>query len=175
MYNVSDVLANNSVGTVLGADSGMNEMQSQDFYKLLVSQLSQQDPFEPVKNQDILNQINSIRSMESDQSMVESLETLVNTNDSLNLTLQAMMLQNDMVTGSGLLGKEVTAYVTVKNEDDGTSSEVKMAGTVTGVRLVDGEVNLDIELEDGKTKTIPMSDVAYIGTTEDPQADEAIS
>lgn len=49
-----------------------------DFLKLLVSELSNQDPFEPMKNKEILEQLSAIRSLESNMTMTENFKTLLN-------------------------------------------------------------------------------------------------
>lgn len=42
----------------------MGELTSQDFLKLLVTQLTYQDPLDPMGNEELLRQISSIREIE---------------------------------------------------------------------------------------------------------------
>ena len=48
---------------------------SQDFYELLITQLTNQDPMEPMGNEELLRQIASIREIELSSSLTESLQS----------------------------------------------------------------------------------------------------
>lgn len=52
---------------------GFSEITSEDFVKIMLSELTNQDPFAPNDSQQMLNQISTIRSIESDQAMLNSL------------------------------------------------------------------------------------------------------
>jgi flagellar basal-body rod modification protein FlgD len=124
---------------------GVEGLGSDDFLKLLITELSQQDPFEPMKNQDLLNQVNTIRSME------------MNTN--LTDTLKALSLQGSLGSASNLIGKVITGLGVDRNP---------VTGLVSGVRVSDGKVVL--ELKDGTT--VSMEDVTHVAGA--PTANAAV-
>ncbi len=60
---------------------GFSEINSEDFVAMMMSELSHQDPLKPNDTQKLLDQISSIRSIESDQSLLDSLNGMVNSNE----------------------------------------------------------------------------------------------
>jgi flagellar basal-body rod modification protein FlgD len=171
------VAANASVGTVLGRDPGLNELKSEDFLRLLVAQLTQQDPFEPVQNQDLLNQVSAIRNMEMNTTLNTTLQTLAEqgegtamANFMLTQTLQTLALQSDMGTGANLIGKKVTAMMlpAETSADDVDAEPEEVTGIVVGVRLVDGDVKLDLDTG----KSVFLMDVSQVTLPSDPVADD---
>ncbi len=105
-----------------GGGNAFGELESTDFVRILVEELSNQDPFEPNDSAAILEQLSSLRSIESDLSLQGQLENLV--------------LQNSIGQAGSLIGREVEGL---------TLSNDVARGTVTSVRVVDGstEVQLD--------------------------------
>ncbi len=89
------------------------DLSSEDFFKLLITQLTNQDPLEPMENEDLLRQISSIRE-------IEMSTTLTN-------TLQLLTGQQRFASASSLIGKHVTS---VPGRDD-----VVLSGTVVGIRF----------------------------------------
>lgn len=73
--------------TSLGTDvvrepsRGFNEISSEDFMSMILSELTNQDPLEPNDTEALLNQISTIRNIESDESMLASLEGMVGSNE----------------------------------------------------------------------------------------------
>jgi flagellar basal-body rod modification protein FlgD len=99
--------ANKNSAAALGSD---------DFFQLLVTQLTNQDPLEPTGNEELLKQIASIREIELSTSLTESLERLTG--------------QQHFAAASGLIGQ----YVTGVAGADGAAQ----SGLVTGVRFAEG-------------------------------------
>ncbi len=89
---------------------------SSDFLKLLLTQLTNQDPMEPMGNDEMLRQISSIREIELSTTLTESLRLLTG--------------QQHVTAGSAMIGQ----YVTGIPGQDGSSAR----GVVTGVRFVEG-------------------------------------
>lgn len=112
-------------------ERGVDSMSSDDFFKLLVTELQNQDPLKPAETADMLTQVAQIRSIQNSKDLTEALDSLA---------------QSQHLAGtSDLLGKFVTAQVP---NDDGTVTET--TGVVTGVRYAsDGGVIL--ELDSGQT------------------------
>ncbi|HHN78508.1 MAG TPA: hypothetical protein ENK11_07540 [Phycisphaerales bacterium] len=60
---------------------GFSEISSEDFMSMMMSELTNQDPLKPNDTQQLLNQISSIRSIESDQSLLDSLGGMISSNE----------------------------------------------------------------------------------------------
>jgi flagellar basal-body rod modification protein FlgD len=96
-----------------------------DFFKLLIAQLTNQDPLQPTTNQELLQQISSIREIELSTTLTHS--------------LQALGDQQRFGSASTLIGRFVTGTA-----GDGSSSAV--SGTVVGVRFAsDGKAVLQLD------------------------------
>ena len=72
---------------LVGTSRNINDMTGQDFLKLLISQLSSQDPFEPMKNKEILEQLSAIRSLESNMTLSENIRGLLSHQELASATL----------------------------------------------------------------------------------------
>jgi len=72
----------------------LGEISSDEFLNILFTELQQQDPFKPNDSSALLEQLSSIRSIESDQSITDKLGTLVG--------------QNEFASAAGLIGTIVS-------------------------------------------------------------------
>ncbi|MEX0885283.1 MAG: flagellar hook capping FlgD N-terminal domain-containing protein [Phycisphaeraceae bacterium] len=111
------------------------EMSSSDFIRVLVTELTTQDPFEPNDSQQILEQISSLRNIESQTT--------------LQAQLQDLVMQNELTQAGGMIGRMVEG-ITPEND--------RIAGLVTAVRVVEGRAVL--ELDTGKS--LPMGGVERV-------------
>jgi len=105
-----------------------------------VTELTNQDPFKPNDSAQILEQLSSLRNIESQMSLQKQLQSLV--------------LQNQIAQASGLIGKAVQGL------DDQNN---RVWGVVTSVRVADGKALL--ELDTGRT--LPMGRVELIAQPQD--------
>lgn len=124
------------------ASAGPNQIQKkssalkpEDFIKMMVTQLQNQDPLEPTKNQELLAQMSQIGQLQSATDLQNSLKTIT--------------LQNNLSSAGNLIGKMVTGQ-----DERGKP----LNGLVNSVKVVDGAVSL--ELDNGKT--VSMSNVTGI-------------
>jgi flagellar basal-body rod modification protein FlgD len=109
------------------AARGLGSLKSEDFFKILVTEMRQQDPFEPTKTSDMINQVSQIRGIEL--------------NGQLTDTLSNMARSQRTAGASELLGRFVTALVP---QGDGGVAELR--GLVTGVRFnPDGAAVLELD------------------------------
>jgi len=99
----------------------VSEINSDAFLKLLITELQNQDPLEPMSNQEILEQLGQIREIESNLQLTETLESL--------------RLGQNIATANSMIGRLVAGLT-----DDGE----QIAGHVDGVSLVDGKPRLYI-------------------------------
>lgn len=110
-----------------------------DLMKVLLTELTYQDPLKPVENKDFLAQMAQFSALDTSRQLNESLQSL--------LTMQSL---NQSV---GLLGKTIDA-----TKDDGLVS-----GVVTALTLTSGEPQITIKNSSGETYTgITMAQVQAI-------------
>lgn len=126
--------AASGAGSVIGRN-GFGEMTSEQFVKILVTELTNQDPFKPNDSAQVLEQLSSLRSIESDMNLQDQLTNLVT--------------QNQIAQASGLIGRQVQGLDAANN---------RIAGTVTSVRVSDGVAILELDtgrrLELGRVEQI---------------------
>ena len=129
----------------------MNSLQSEDFFKILVTELQQQDPLQPSKTSDLIGQVSQIRSIELSKNLTDAL---------------TQVTRNQRVAGaSELIGKYVTATV---EGTDGTTQEV--SGVVTSVRF-DADGSAVLELDTGQS--VPADSVTRITSAENAASSTA--
>ena len=60
---------------------GFSEISSEDFMSMILSELTNQDPLEPNDTEQLLNQISTIRSIEADEGMLDSLGSMIESSE----------------------------------------------------------------------------------------------
>lgn len=115
--------------------SRFNDLSSEEFIKIIFTELQNQDPFKPNDSGALLDQLNSIRSIESDIDMSKRLQSIVS--------------QNQLSTAGGLIGKRVAGLNAESERVGGTVKSVARTGDEVGLILDNGWV-------------IPMDNVEFI-------------
>ncbi len=88
----NNLAALNAPGTAIDPQkSGLGALGSGDFLKLMVAQLQQQDPFEPVDNKDMLAQMAQFSTL---AGSTESNATLSTISDKLDALIAAQKTAN---------------------------------------------------------------------------------
>ncbi|MBI1336387.1 MAG: hypothetical protein GC164_05435 [Phycisphaera sp.] len=105
---------------------GFAAITSDQFIKIMVSELTKQDPLNPQDTSKLLEQLSSIRNIESQVNLQDQLESLV--------------MQNQVASAGNLIGKVVTGL---------NDSNYQVSGLVTSVRVQDG--NAILELDSGNS------------------------
>lgn len=137
-----------AASTPQATTAGKKSLDTNDFIKLLITQLQNQDPTKPMSNAELLQQVSQIGTLQSQQSLEK---TLTENQDALTTTLTGLVMQNQIGAASNMIGKQVTG-----TDDAGNS----LSGIVTSIRVNNGVVNL--ELDTGNT--LPMGNVAKIAS-----------
>jgi len=114
VYGTNQTYTVNTQSTSKSGDA----MGKDDFLKLLVLQLQNQDPLEPMKNEEYLAQLAQFNSLEQMQN--------------LNKTMSAMSNVQTLSNTAGLIGKQVEFL------QDGSTVD----GPVTAVKFTDGTAYL---------------------------------
>jgi len=109
------------MSTVSSTTPKANDIRS-DYMNLLITQLRNQNPLEPLDNNQMAGQLATF-------SQLEQLENM-------NSTFQKVLAIQQMNQASGLIGKQVS-YLP-------TDSQTPQQGRVDGVKVVDGDVKVTV-------------------------------
>lgn len=119
-----DAVGSTTAGTGTNSSQGVfgnSQMDGQDFLKLMIEELLNQDPLDPMKNQDLLAQVSQIRNME--------------TLSKLDQTMMKMSFQNSLAGAGALLGRWVSGVSAANQNVSGLVVKVNASST-NGVTLV---------------------------------------
>jgi flagellar basal-body rod modification protein FlgD len=164
---LTDVLSSTSTVTQI-EDSDNTTLSSEDFYELLIAELQNQDPLEPMSNTEMVSQLMELNSAETLQTLTETLteylEDTTETNEALVEAMESLTSSTSLSSSASMIGKTVSYYspVEVTDEETGETSESDeyyelLEGEVTGVNIEDGEITLVIDGEE-----VSMDDVTSI-------------
>lgn len=115
----------------------------EDFLDMMLAELQNQDPLDPMDNQQILNQIGQIREIVASDQLTE--------------TLNAVFLGQNLTAASSMMGQ----WVAVTDDDGG----VVAAGQVGQVSIEDGVPRLDVA-----GRAVKLEEVSQIQSEEEGSA-----
>lgn len=118
-------------------------MSSEDFVKIIFTELTNQDPFKPNDSSALLQQMSSIRSIESDIKLTDQLKSLVS--------------QNQLTAAGGMIGKFVGG-LTIDNR--------RVAGIVVAASREGDNINLDLD----NGWSVPINNVEKVINPDPPAA-----
>jgi len=121
---LNGLTAPGSNGSVLDESNRLQGLGSDDFLELMFTELTNQDPLKPQDSQALLQQIETIRSIESDVAMMDRLEALVG--------------QQEFSAASGLIGMEVEGVDAEGNPIAGSVVSVTREDDAIVLTLADG-------------------------------------
>lgn len=117
--------AQQNAATSSQSSGSYNELDIDDFLKLLISELQNQDPLDPMDNSEMVQQIGQIRE--------------IGATDELTKTLSSLSSSQELVTASSLIGKSVEGLaedasavdgivdrITVETSDENDTRTVKV-------------------------------------------------
>jgi flagellar basal-body rod modification protein FlgD len=124
---MSTVSSTSSTSNTSSSTSGssFSDLTSNDFLEIMLEELQQQDPFDPVSSSDMINQMSQIRSIQSSTD--------------LSSTLSEVSLSQKLSSAGNFIGKTVTGV-----NDDGDS----VNGVVTSVTREDDDFYLELDSGD---------------------------
>jgi flagellar basal-body rod modification protein FlgD len=130
----------NPASTLLPTDrikkvQSLDDLGADDFLQFMITQLQQQDPLNPVSNQELVEQISSIRELASTTK--------------LNSTLDSVLVGQNIATAGGLIGKNIKALADDNSEINGKVTSVTVAvdandATKREIRIHVGEKSVKI-------------------------------
>ncbi|QDU72180.1 flagellar hook capping FlgD N-terminal domain-containing protein [Mucisphaera calidilacus] len=119
------------------SSSRFGEMTSEDFIRIMVEELSNQDPFEPNDSAAIIDQLSGLQNIEAQNSLQEGLEKLVNQNTFSSATA----LIGQTITGVAQTGQVVTGRVLSVTSTDGSTRFKLDTGDEVDSSLIQGIEN----------------------------------
>jgi flagellar basal-body rod modification protein FlgD len=151
--SVSSIPSSTS-STTSPASSASNpyNLNPADFMNMMVTQLKNQDPTQPMSNSDLLAQISQIGQLQS--------------SDQLETTMQSMQLQTNLGSGAALLGKSVAGSDVNSHPVSGVVNSLQVTGNTVTLQLDSGS-SLPLS---NVTAVAPAPPTGTAGTTTPPVA-----
>jgi len=117
-----------------GRNSALRGLDLEEFLQLMITELQNQDPLNPLENAEILQQISQIREIEATTGLSE--------------TLDAVLLGQSLSSASALIGKSINGL---------TAAGDRIEGVVDHVSIEEGKAFVHV----GEEKA-PLSNLAEI-------------
>jgi flagellar basal-body rod modification protein FlgD len=131
----------NSNTSNTAAGNAFSALNSEQFVKIIFTELQQQDPLQPSDSKDLLAQLSSLRSIQSDMEMSSRLNSLVT--------------QNQLSAASNLIGKYISGIDDQFRRVEGEVTSISRTNEGTVLNLRNGaRVNMNdldevIEMPEG--------------------------
>lgn len=141
--------ASNTPSTSSGSKVTANSsaLGKDDFLKLLVAQMQNQDPLNPTDNKESIAQLAQFSALEQMTNISTSMEAL-------NKSMTNFSQQSSLTQGAAMIGKWVSGV-----DIDGKTA---MEGTVEAVKWLDGNPKLQIRKADGTLVDLEMSLITLV-------------
>jgi len=117
-----------SSAQTIAANDALRDVNLDDFLGLMLAELQNQDPLNPLENHQILQQISEIRSIE--------------VTDRLTGTLDALLLGQNLSSASSMIGKQVEGLTEAGDEVSGEVERVTVTDGVAKLTIGDIEIPL---------------------------------
>ncbi|WP_113929897.1 flagellar hook assembly protein FlgD [Bacillus sp. P14.5] len=120
-------------------EGGKDVLGKDDFMKILMTQLQNQDPLNPMQDKDFIAQMATFSTLEQITNLGKTMEKFIEAEG-----------QNNLISYNQFVGKEITWHKLENTDGEGGKTEIKEGkGIVNSVRFKDNEVQFI--LEDGTT------------------------
>ena len=129
----ADFTADQAAGK--GPKDPYNDLGTESFLKLLINELQNQDPLNPMDNAQMVQQIGEIRQISATDSLTNTLTSLANS--------------PELVTASGLIGRTVKGLATDSTEVTGVvervTVETNAENNSRSVKVYVGEKTMEVK------------------------------
>ncbi|HHV64785.1 MAG TPA: flagellar biosynthesis protein FlgD [Peptococcaceae bacterium] len=134
------------------------ELGKDEFLKLLIAQLRNQDPMNPMQDTEFIAQMAQFSALEQTIKMYNSLEAM---RTSMNMLLNQSLLTQ----GAALIGKEAVGIDNTGQEVFGRINSIKLSDSFLQVMIGDTLVNLEniIEIKEAIGEEIPEEELSEEG------------
>ena len=127
------------------AQRDLSGISGNDFMKLLIKQLQNQDPFSPMSNEEMISQMSTIRELELNTRLSDSLSQVT--------------AQQRYGAAAALIGKYAEGMVS-----DAEGNVFAYEGIITAIRFTEkGEVMLELDTGD----TMPMTGLVKVSNADE--------
>ncbi len=126
MAQLPNINASSASDQAFGNANTLNDLDLDDFLNLMLAELQNQDPLNPLDNADLIAQISQIREVGATEQLTE--------------TLGAVLLGQNISSATSLIGAEIDAI-----SDDNQ----RVRGTVDRVEIADGTPKLLLDVNPG--------------------------
>src|SRR3954469_8539045 len=132
---VNNSNSSNSSSSSSASGNAINDIDMNTFLKLMITELQQQDPLNPMDNKDMLNQIAQIRA--------------VGASDQLTKTLSSVLLGQNITSATNLMGADISAITDAGERITGIVNRVAIAKGVPKIH-VENTPSLAPSVQEGK-------------------------
>lgn len=136
MSQIPSLLNSASSNQPFGEHNALNDLDLDAFLKLMIVELQNQDPLNPLDNSEMLAQISQLRQIGS--------------NDKLTSTLESVLLGQNIASATNLIGADVDAI---------SNTNEKVSGRVARVSIVNGKPELELDLQAKATAQLDPGDI----------------
>jgi len=128
--------SSSSSSSAVKADA-YNDLGMEDFLKLMIAELQNQDPLNPMDNSELVGQISQMREITATDKMTQTLDTV--------------LLGQNIASATNLIGAEIDAI-----SDD----QQKVSGVVERVSVAEGQPKLHLDLNSKAAVTDDEGEIA---------------
>lgn len=121
-------ISNVTTASTAGARNTINDFDAESFLNLMIAELQNQDPLNPMENDELMAQIGQIREIEASDRLTE--------------TLEAVLLGQNISSATNLIGADVRALNTAGDW---------VEGNVSVVSIVNGQPELTLAVNPSAT------------------------
>lgn len=124
MATIGSTLESTQSGSGASNVNRFSELTSEDFVKIMFTELQNQDPLKPNDSNALLQQFSSLRSIESDLALQKNLQDVVK--------------QGQLSTAGGLIGKKIQGYTEQFDAVEGVVKSVSQSDDGPVMNLANG-------------------------------------
>ena len=136
MTQIPNINPTASSDQAFGNNNTLNDLQLDDFLNLMIAELQNQDPLNPLENDELIAQISQIREVGATENLTE--------------TLNSVLLGQNIASATNLIGADVVAL-----NDEGQ----RVSGNVRVVTITDGQPRLDLAIGSSATASGQEGDI----------------
>lgn len=118
-------------------------LDMEHFLELMIAEMQNQDPLNPMENSEILTQISQIREIEASNQLSD--------------TLESVLMGQNLSTAGGLIGKVVSALDDAGNEVVGSVDRVTVANGQIMIHVGEHRISLENVREIRGAEVEPVS------------------
>jgi flagellar basal-body rod modification protein FlgD len=115
--------------------ASLNDVDMDEFLKLMITELQNQDPLDPMETSEMMSQLSQMREISS--------------TDKLTDTLDAVLMGQNLTTASSMIGKHISALtndgIDIEGQVDRVSVEPSSDGSRRSIRLHVGDSVVELQ------------------------------